>query len=304
MFGFVNNVLSEDSHGKIDGVVPLVHLKSFTFGNYIVSLPFFNYGGISSDRPFIHNELLQAAIKIGQEVRASFIEFRSDRPYENGLPVKTSKVSMQLKLSCSSSDLWDSLPSKLRSQVRRPQKEKMVPKTGREDELESFYHVFSINMRDLGTPVYSKRFFKNILTAFPDSTCICSIYQVKVPVASAFLVESGGRVEIPWASSLRSFNQYSPNMLLYWSVLQWACDRGFRVFDFGRSTPDEGTYRFKAQWGAKPVQLYWYYWMREGGPLPQLNPKNKNYQMAIKLWRSLPVSITKIIGPSIVKNLP
>ena len=93
-------------------------------------------------------------------------------------------------------------------------------------------------------------------------------------------------------------------MLLYWTVFKFACDRSFKTFDFGRSTPDEGTYRFKEQWGAKPVPLYWYYWIGKGGELPELNPKNPKYRVAIAMWKKLPVSVTKVVGPSIVRNLP
>jgi hypothetical protein len=113
-----------------------------------------------------------------------------------------------------------------------------------------------------------------------------------------------GMLEIPWASSLRRYNRLSPNMLLYWSVLEFACQRGFRVFDFGRSSPDSGPFRFKAQWGAAPVPLYWHYWVRNGGPLPNLTPKNPRMQMAIRLWRRLPVAVTRFLGPPLVKNLP
>ena len=93
-------------------------------------------------------------------------------------------------------------------------------------------------------------------------------------------------------------------MFLYWSALELTCERGYRLFDFGRSTPGEGTYRFKEQWGAKPVQLYWHYWMKKDGPIPELNPKNPKYRMAIKIWKKLPVGLTRLIGPEIVKNLP
>ena len=160
-------------------------------------------------------------------------------------------------------------------------------------------------MRDLGTPVYSKSFFKNILEEFPETTWICTVYtKDKQPVASGFLLGFKEIIEIPWASSLRTYNRYSPNMLLYWSSVKFACEKGYKVFDFGRSTPNEATYRFKEQWGAKPVQLYWYYWIRNGGTVPELNPGNPKYSIAITIWKKLPVSMTRIIGPSIVKNLP
>lgn len=297
-------LLSEDEWNNIDGILPMVHLKSRLFGSFLVSLPYFNYGGICAERAEVGPRLLQEAIHIGERENVEHIELREVRELNGPLSIKRSKVVMNLRLPSRAEDLWGSFSSKLRSQIRRPQKEGLIARIGREDELDGFYEVFSTNMRDLGTPVYSKSFFKNILEEFEASTWICSVYKEKQPVASGFLVSHKDRVEIPWASSLRDYNFCSPNMLLYWSALNFACDRGYRLFDFGRSTPGEGTYRFKEQWGAKPVPLYWHYWLRKGGALPELNPANPKYRIAINLWKRLPVGLTRLIGPSIVKNLP
>jgi serine/alanine adding enzyme len=298
-------LIAESNSNNINGTLPLVHIKSKVFGNYMVSLPYFNYGGICTDNKEAYSCLLSEAIRIAKEDKTEHIELRHTEENAADLPVKKEKVSMRLSLPKESNELWKSLPSKLRSQIRRPEKEEMVVKIGREEELDSFYEVFSVNMRDLGTPVYSKDFFRNILKEFSSSTWICSVYTKDgKPTASGFLVGFKDIIEIPWASSQKKYNPYSPNMLLYWNIMKFACENGYSVFDFGRSTPGEGTYRFKEQWGAQPVQLYWHYWLRNGGRLPELNPKNPKYQMAIKIWKKLPVPITNIIGPKIVKNLP
>lgn len=298
-------LFADEGENDINGVLPLIHLQSILFGNFMVSLPYVNYGGICADNEEISNRLLNEAIRIAAEKNAEHIELRHTQQASNGLAVKTGKVAMRLALPHHAKDLWKSFSSKLRSQIRRPAKEAMYSRLGREEELDSFYAVFSVNMRDLGTPVYSKEFFRNILKEFSETTWICTVYTKRGdPAASGFLVGFKDILEIPWASSLRSYNQYGPNMLLYWNALEFACERGYRFFDFGRSTPGEGTYRYKEQWGAKPVQLYWHYWMRNGGHVPQLNPKNPKYRMAIKIWQQLPVGLTKLIGPAIVKNLP
>jgi FemAB-related protein (PEP-CTERM system-associated) len=211
---------------------------------------------------------------------------------------------MRLPLRPTAEELWKSFPAKLRSQVQRPIKEGMSVVIGQEDQLDAFYQVFAANMRDLGTPVYGKRFFQNVLRAFPDRTWIATVYLGGIPVASGFLAGFRDRLEIPWASVVRAYRHLSPNMLLYWRCLEFACQRRYRVFDFGRSTRGEGTYRFKEQWGAKPVQLYWYYWLRDGNELPQVNPTNPKYRMAIAVWQRLPLGITTQIGPSIVKYIP
>jgi len=297
-------LLSEDDRKNINGVLPLVELKSLLFGHFLASLPFFNYAGVCAKEPEIRRGLLREAVRVAHDAGAAHIELRETRPIEAGWPVKEAKVLMKLDLPSSSEALWDSFSSKLRSQIRRPQKEGMSVRFGRREELEAFYRVFSINMRDLGTPVYSKDFFARILEEFPESASICTVYQGPLPVASGFLIGYHETLQIPWASSLKSHNRYGPNMLLYWSVLKRACDQGLGIFDFGRSTPGEGVYKFKEQWGAKPAPLYWYYWMEREGKIPELNPKNPKYALAIHLWKKLPVGLTRIIGPAIVKYLP
>jgi serine/alanine adding enzyme len=297
-------LLSEDDQGNVDGVLPLAHLRSRLFGSFMVSLPYFNYGGICAKDPQVAEALRRQAVEIAREGGAGHIEFRYVARDGGDLPFKLSKVSMRLSLPENDDLLWNRLSSKLRSQVRRPTKEGMRAVFGRAEELDSFYHVFSVNMRDLGTPVYSRQFFRNILDCFPETSWICTVYDKQdKAVASGFLVGFKDVLEIPWASSLREYSRHSPNMLLYWNCLKVACEKGFRVFDFGRSTPGEGTYKFKEQWGAQPVPLHWHYWLRNGGPLPELNPKNPKYQLAIRFWKSLPVGVTRLIGPHVVKYL-
>jgi FemAB-related protein (PEP-CTERM system-associated) len=211
---------------------------------------------------------------------------------------------MRLDLPVSADVLWKSFPSKLRSQIRVPMKAGMTAKIGIVEELESFYEVFSINMRYLGTPVYPKKFFENILEQFPRNTWICSVYLEDKPVASGFLAGFKNRVEIPWASSLRQYNRQSPNMLLYWTCLKFACERGYAIFDFGRSTKGESTYKFKEQWGAMPSPMQWVYWLKDGVKIPDMTPGNRKYHLAIEIWKKLPLPITKILGPRIIRNIP
>jgi hypothetical protein len=123
-------------------------------------------------------------------------------------------------------------------------------------------------------------------------------------VAAAFLIGYGGRLEIPWASTIRDVNHLSINMLLYWEVLKYAIQHQYRIFDFGRSSRDSGTYFFKRQWGAHPQPLYWHYWLRGDRKLPALNPQNPKYALAINIWKHLPLFIANRLGPSVVKYLP
>lgn len=297
-------LLAEDDDGKIAGILPLVHLKSILFGSFIVSMPYFNYGGISAKNTITRMALLEEAIKVTKTSGASYVELRHAAALELGLQVKTAKVSMLLNLPPSSDNLLKGFPSKLRSQIKKAESGITRVDSGGLDELDSFYHVFSTNMKDLGTPVYSKSFFRNILERFPGRAHICTVYVGSTPAASGFLIGFKDTLEIPWASSIKTFNGLSPNMALYWNCLKLAIEKGFSRFDFGRSTPGEGTYKFKEQWDAQPRQLYWHYWMKDGVPMPEVNPKNPKYRAMINIWKRLPLGLTRLIGPGIVKGIP
>ncbi|HEY3382166.1 MAG TPA: FemAB family XrtA/PEP-CTERM system-associated protein [Vicinamibacterales bacterium] len=298
-------LLSEDAGGQIDGVLPVVRLRSWLFGDYLVSVPYLNYGGPCSGNSGVARQLIDAAARTAARLGVQHLEVRTETPTDLGLKVRSTKVSMRLPLPESADALSKRFPAKLRSQIRRSELELPIVTIGRDAaHVSAFYEVFAENMRDLGTPVYAKRFFETILRELPGSSWICSVHLGRQPVAAGFLVGFQDMLEIPWASSLRRFNRFSPNMLLYWNVLKFACERGYKVFDFGRSSPDSGTFRFKAQWGAEPVPLYWHYWTPEGRPLPDLSPKNPRMRLAIRAWQHLPVAVTKIIGPPIVKGLP
>jgi serine/alanine adding enzyme len=245
-------LLSHDNNGSINGILPMVHLKSLLFGSFGISLPFFNYGGVCADDDDASRRLISEAKMIAGVAGMEHIELRHANNILPEMPVKASKVAMHLALPDKYEDLAASFGSKLRSQIKRARKEGMYARLVGIEELDNFYDVFSRNMRDLGTPVYSRKFFRNILEMFPEKSRICTVYtRDGVPAASGFIIGFKDSMEIPWASSVRRFNRFAPNMLLYSTVLEHACSEGYKTFDFGRSTPGEGTYKFKEQWGGE-----------------------------------------------------
>lgn len=292
---------------NIVGVLPLIHMKSRLFGNKLVSLPFFQRGGAIADEPLIESKLIQAAATYGSTLGVDFIEYRDDIPHQH-LPepsaVQTHKVNMILALPDSQDKLWHGFTSKLRAQIRRAQREQAQVLIGGKEYLNDFYAVYSRNMRDLGSPVQSKRFINNILLNFPDNSWLVVIKLQQRPVAAGFLLGSGQTMEIPLASTIREVNHLSMNMFLYWEVLKFAIQQNYSQFDFGRSSKNAGTYRFKQQWGAKPKQLYWHYWLGNSAAPPSLNPSNPKLALIIKVWKRLPVVLANLLGPVIVKNLP
>ena len=290
--------------GDLVGVLPLIRLRSRIFGDYMVSMPYVNYGGAVGTDASVERALVTRACELATDIGTTHIEFRDTSPWRGDWCTRTDKVAMILALPRSAEDLWSALGSKVRAQIKRPQREGAEVERGGGELLEEFYAVFARNMRDLGTPVYAKEFFGAILDAFPGSSAIVLTRLKGKPVAAGFLLGFRKRLEIPWASSLREYNRMGVNMLLYWEALKHAIETGYDAFDFGRSSENSGTYRFKRQWGAEPEQLYWHYWLRQGTSLPALTPTNPKYRLAVRAWQRLPLFLANRIGRSIVKNLP
>jgi len=276
-------------------------------------MPFLNYGGILADDEQPEIALLSEAIKLGERLKVDNIELRhlkaisSLNPTNSTNPInyitKTHKVRMLLKLPDSKEGLLKSFKSKLRSQISRPQKEGMNAVVGGVELLDFFYEVFSINMRDLGSPVHSKKLFKQIIHEFPKNIKIGIVKYQNIAVTAGLIFCFRDTIEIPWASSLKQFNRFSPNMLLYWKLMEYACDQGFEYFDLGRSSPDEGTQRFKEQWGAKPFPLYWHNIILNGQPARNNESEKSKYVTAIRYWKKLPVPVSNIVGPLIRKHI-
>ena len=295
--------LARDADSNIVGILPLIRLKSRLFGDLLVSMPYFKTGGAVADHPSVEKQLIQAANDHAARLAIEHIEYRDDIPRPE-LPARSEKVNMVLPLPESRDELWNSFSSKLRAQVRRPLRENPEILIGGKEHLSDFYAVYARNMRDLGSPAHSKQFVQNIMLCFPDNSWIVVLKLNKRPVAAGFLISHGDTLEIPLASTICDVNHLSMNMLLYWEILKFAVDSGFRYFNFGRSSKDAGTFRFKQQWGAKPRQLYWHYWLNGGNELPSLNPHNPKYAFAINTWKKLPLVLTNWLGPRIVRNLP
>lgn len=303
-FGWETHYLEARNGEKLSGILPLVRLTSRLFGDFLVSLPYVNYGGVLAVNDAADQKLLVAGTELAASLGVSHMELRELKPRDQNWPARTDKVGMQAHLDTDPEAVWRKLPSKLRSQVRRPGKEGATIRIGGAELLPLFYAVFARNMRDLGTPVYGRSFFATIASELADQADVVVAEVHGQPVAAGILLHSGGRTEIPWASSLRSANRIGVNMLLYWTCLKRAVERGSTVFDFGRSTVDSGTFHFKRQWGAEPVPMHWHYWLRNGGELPRLNPSNSRYAMAIAAWQRLPLWLANALGPRIVRNLP
>lgn len=303
-FGLERHFISARSAaGTTLGVLPLIRQKSRIFGDRLTSLPFVNYGGALANDDAVRGSLMQGALTLGRELGVQRIELRDTVPPPAGWSCRTDKVTLRLALPGTQEDLSKGLGSKLRSQVKRAEREPYECKVGGADRVADFYCVFAEVMRDLGTPVYPRHFFENLTRRLPEFCTLLTIHRDGRAVAGAFLVGHRGTLEIPWAATIAAEKPKATNMLLYAEVLKLAVARGCTSFDFGRSTADSGPYRFKLQWGAQPVQLHWAVWP-EDPRIAQAPAEFSLMERATRLWARLPLPIANRLGPLISPSLP
>jgi len=294
---------ARDQNNQLIGGIPFTVFSSPLFGDFAVSMPYLNYGGIVCEYFDICLALMHKLQNIRTEMELQHIEVRSIHPNLSDNP-STKKASMLLQLPDNDASLDKMLGSKVRAQYKKADEFSPSCKIGTTELLEDFYKVFARNMRDLGTPVYAKTWFANILKHGGLNANILIVYVNQQPVSCAFLVSYEKLMEIPWASTLKEANKYNANMWMYRQILSFAIEQGCQYFDFGRSTLDAGTFKFKKQWGAEPRQHYWYCLLPDNAAKPELNPDNPKLKFFIMLWKWLPVWLSKIIGPLIIKGIP
>ena len=286
------------------GVLPLVRFRSRIFGRFVVSLPFLNYGGVLADDEAAAAALVEGAVDLAQRFGARHVELRHVRRQLPDRPCRQHKLQLTRPLPATSEELWNGIDRKVRNQVRKAQKEGLVAVSGGRELVSEFYDVFARNMRDLGTPVYSRRLFEETLRLFPDRARVFVVRRGQLAVAAGVDVRFRDVTLVPWASSLREYRALCPNMLLYWSMLEQAISDGARTFDFGRSTPGAGTHSFKIQWGATAVPLNWEYVLLSTHGLPDQGPSNSKFQAAIGIWKHLPQWVANSMGPAVASHLP
>jgi len=287
------------------GVLPLSFIRSIYFGKFLVSLPYVNTAGVISSDNEATSALVARAVDLADELDVRYLELRHEMPVSHPQlnQQRTDKVHMRLPLPSSSEELWKGLSPKVRNQVRKGEKQNFEIQWGGLERLDTFYHVFSRNMRDLGTPVFSPHLFAAILEEYPEQAEFCTLITAGRPIAGALLIHAPGMTQVPSASALREFNSQNPNMLMYWHLLCRAIERGQHTFDFGRSSQQSNTFRFKKQWGAESQPAVWQYYDRKGG-ISEMRPESGKYRLMIKTWQRLPVWLTRRIGPPIVRGIP
>jgi len=298
------SLVAFDSKNEICGFFPLFLMKNILLNRFLISSPFNNFSGILYANDIeLYKLFLAEAKKIAQQQKTEYLEIRQLNENIFQLPERSNFVSMFLDLTSGADTIWkNSLNTKVRNQVRKSEQNNLF--LIENDSIENFYAVYCKNMRDLGSPSFPFIFFKQIKEKFKHNCQILSVSFENKIIASMFVLKWRNFFSDPWASSLREYNYLNPNNFLYWNAIKMACHEDYTIFDMGRSTIDTGTYHFKKQWGSKPIKLNYQYIFNRSKTIPVVDAKHNKYEMAIQVWKKLPLNIANLIGTRLIKYLP
>ncbi|NOY60602.1 MAG: FemAB family PEP-CTERM system-associated protein [Calditrichaeota bacterium] len=304
-FGFqARYLIAFDDQDAIVGVLPLFVMRDLFGNKYLISNPFSNFAGVCAVTQDAKAKLIEYACDLARQEKVRYIEFRHlGEKKILDFPAKESFVNFMLELETGVEEMWQGLSSRNRGKVRKAKKSGLAEDSGKK-YLPAFYKIFTKNLKRLGTPVFSYSFFETLMAEFPEQTDIFVLNLDSKTVSAMFMFKFRDTIAEPWVGSLADYNKIYVNNLLYWRAICYAHERGFRFFDFGRSTDGAGTYRFKKQWGAVPVPLYYEYFLNRAESIPKVDAVDNKYQFFIDAWKKLPLAITNFVGPKVVKFLP
>jgi FemAB-related protein (PEP-CTERM system-associated) len=293
----------EDNIGH-HAILPSFLIRNPMFGAVVTSMPFLDAGGPCSASPALTQTLLASLLGRAAEHGARLVEVRCTAPMDLPLSPVGDKVNLCLQLPKTPELLWRQLDTKIRNQIRKAERSALSIEVGHAEKLNDFYELFLHNMRDLGSPVHALGFFQTILTAFGDNAQVVLVRKGAKAIGGLIALTFKDSLIVPWASSLRRYLPLCPNMLLYWETLRLGCLQGVRRFEFGRSSRNSGTYRFKRQWGALEEPLYWYTIPLNPHRVKPISITSKRATLLMSVWQHLPLNVTRWLGPKIRKYLP
>lgn len=304
-YGHESVYLVADDDGETAGVLPLVRVASRLFGRRLVSMPFLDYGGVLAEPGRgIEAALVDEALRVMRERAARGLGLRQLHPEPLPYPTTEDRVTMLLELTTEEA-AWKALSSERRNRVRKGEKQGLSAAWVGAEALDDFYTVYAVNMRDLGSPVHSRGFFRAMLAALPGTA---RVLLVRDPdgraVGAALCLFFRDTIMVPWVSSLREAFSLCPNFVLYWEVIRFGCRTGYRVLDLGRSFRSAGTFEFKRQWGARPHTLPWIFVDAVPGAPPPVDRDARRFDLFIRAWKRLPVPVANVVGPWIRRQVP
>jgi FemAB-related protein (PEP-CTERM system-associated) len=300
-FGHRTYFLYAEAGGRIEGILPLAEIRSLLFGHALVSLPFCVYGGIAAVSERARHALDEAARSLAQKLRVDHLEYRCITLQHPDWPHKDLYVTFRKEIDADVDRNLLGIPRKQRAMVRKGIKAGL--KSEIDESVDRFFAAYSASVHRLGTPVFARRYFRILQDVFASDCEVLTVTLEDRPVASVLSFYFRDEVLPYYGGGTDEARDVAGNDFMYWELMRRACERGIRVFDYGRSKRGTGSFDFKKNWGFEPQPLHYEYLLVKGKHLPEHNPLNPKYSRFIKLWQRLPLPLANLIGPHIVKGI-
>ena len=302
VFGHKSYFLYAERNGVIEGVLPLGHVKSLLFGNALVSLPFAVYGGVAANSTAAADALEAEAQRIARQLGVDHLELRNLQPRHPEWPTQDLYVSFRKQLDADPEVNMLAIPRKQRAMVRKGIKNGLRSEI--DTTVDRFFALYADNVHRHGTPAMPKRYFQKLLQVFgKDCEVLTAVDESGRPLSSVLSFYFRDEVLPYYAGDDLSARELAGNDFKYWELMRRACERGIKVFDYGRSKQGTGSYSFKKNWGFEPQPLFYEYCLYKRESIPQNNPNNAKYKLLIETWRRMPIGLANWLGPFIVRNL-
>ncbi len=302
VFGHDAYFLYAERNGAIQGVLPLAHVNSLLFGNALVSLPFAVYGGVAASNAAAADTLEAESQTIARRLGVDHLELRNLQPRHPEWPTQDLYVTFRKELEPEVDANMQAIPRKQRAMVRKGIKHGLRSEI--DTTVDRFFALYADNVHRHGTPAMPKRYFQKLLQVFGKDCEVLTVVDASGrPLSSVLSFYYRDEVLPYYAGDDLSARELAANDFKYWELMRRACERGVKVFDYGRSKRGTGPYSFKKNWGFEPRPLFYEYCLYKRESIPQNNPNNAKYKLLIETWRRMPIGLANWLGPFIVRNL-
>ena len=290
--------------GKITGIAPIFECSNWFIGRCFISIPLAAYGGIVADDPESEKALLEHSNGLAQAASVEYLELRvRDGVLFDGFHANQLYVTFHAPLFPDAASNLKRLPKDTRYMIRKAEMGGLRAQRGME-QLDAFYELFAQSMHRLGTPVFPRALFRNIVDEFPDCTQLMIVYDGTRAVTGVLSFFFRDTILPYYAGATPEATRLAANNFMYWELIKWAGEQGYCTFDFGRSKKGTGAFAFKSQWNMNVEQLDYQVFLVKRKTVPNFSPLNPKFEMAIRLWQNLPLRVTKWLGPSAVRLFP
>jgi FemAB-related protein (PEP-CTERM system-associated) len=300
-FGHKSWFMYAESEGEITGVLCLAEIKSKLFGHSLSSLPFCVYGGTAATSDAARQAIDTAAQELATKLNVGHLEYRNLKPQHSDWLAKDLYVTFRKEMFANPEQNMLAIPKKQRAMVRKGIKAGL--ESCIDTNVDRFFDAYSASVHRLGTPVFSKKYFRLLKEIFADDCEVMTITLEGRTISSVLSFYFRDEVLPYYGGGTSEARDVAGNDFMYWELMRRSCERGYRIFDFGRSKLGTGAFDFKKNWGFQPQPLHYEYQLHRSRELPDNNPLNPKYQLFIKLWQRLPLSVANVVGPHIVKDL-